>query len=539
MSLFSIGLSGLYAGQIALSSTGNNITNVNTPGYNREITKFAESGASGGVVVSSVERQFNQFITSQFNRSNSATQALTAYQNQITQIDSLLADSESGLPVMMQNFFASLSDLAGSPSDSAARQGLIGTADNLTAQFRSMSEYFGEMQEGVNSEVRNQVMQINNLSDNIAQLNKEISLTKAKTGDVPNALLNQRDQLVADLSTLVEVRLTIQDNDVYNVSLAGGMALVAGTNSFDLEAVASDSDPTRVSVAYRDGGNNLIPIKDSSIQGGELGGALRFREEALDTAENRLGQLALALAMSFNEQHNAGLDLNGDPGQDFFSFDNPKVYSNERNTSAAVVEGVFSDVGAVTTANYEISYDAATGYSVKNLSTKSVEATFPVGTTSFDVGGMTFSVTGTPNTGDKFMVKPFENMAGSIENVIRDVSEIAAASPVGDTGTGDNRNAQALYQLQFATTIEGSTNLNQGYASLVNDVANKSQIVAINQSAQSSLSDQLRAVQQSDSGVNLDEEAANLLKYQQYYQASARIIETASTVMDTVLGLKS
>lgn len=538
MSLYSIALSGLNAGQIALQTTGNNIANVNTPGYNREITKLAESSVMGGVTVSGVERQFNQFVASQLNQSQSATAALTSYQNQIQQIDSLLADSDSGLPVMMQNFFSSLQDLSGSASDPAARQGVIGTADNLTAQFRSLNSYFSEMQSSVNGEINDQVNQINNISSNIAKLNKEISFARAKTGEVPNGLLNQRDQLVSDLSQRIDVRVNVQDNGVYNISAGSGLSLVSGTNSFKMQAVTSFEDPTRTTLAYEDGAGNLIPVRETSIKGGSLGGVMQFRREALDEAESRLGQLAVTMAGSFNEQHMAGVDLNGDPGQAFFKVDNPRSFSNQLNTSTASLEASFTDTGQLSTSNFEITFTAATGYSVVDSKTRQQVATFPSTETTLSFGGMSVDVVGAPAEGDKFLVKPFHTAAQSFTNVIQDVSKIAAGQPGGGTGSGDNRNAQALYSLQFKPVIEGTSSLNKGYSGMVSDVANRSQIVSVNQTAQSSLTAQLRGVQQAESGVNLDEEAANLLRYQQYYQASARVIETATTMMDTILGIK-
>lgn len=539
MSLFSIGLSGLNAGQVALQTTGNNIVNVNTPGHNREITRFSESGVTNGTQITSVDRQFNQFVADQYNQSKSISSGLNAYMSQISQLDSLLSDLDSGLPVMMQNFFSSVQDLSSSASDSAARQGMIGSADNMTAQFRAMDNYLSEMQERVNGEVKDQVRQINNITSNIANLNKEISLVKAKTGQVPNALLNQRDELVSDLSERINIRVSTQDNGIYNIALGSGISLVSGSNTFNLEAVNSAEDPTRQTIAYRDGGNNLIPIPEKSVSGGSLGGVMSFRREALDATQNRLGQMAVSIGMAFNEVNKAGLDLEGNPGEDMFSVAEPRSYSNERNGSTAYLEGVFSSGVDVGLADFDIRFESATGYVVTNRLTGSEEATFGPGETSLTFGGMTFNVNGAPADGDRFLVRPFYSAAGGFDNKLTDGSKIAAALPDGDTGSGDNRNAMAMYDLQFERLVGGSSTFNQGYGSMINDIGNRSQMVKVNLSAQESLTQQLRGVQQSESGVNLDEEAANLLRFQQYYQASARIIETATTVMDTILGIRN
>lgn len=539
MSLFGIGLSGLNAGQVALQTTGNNIVNVNTPGHNREIARFSENGVTNGVHISSVDRQFNQFVADQYNQSKSISSGLSVYMSQISQLDSLLSDLDSGLPVMMQSFFSSIQDLSANASDSAARQGVIGAADNMTAQFRAMDNYLSEMQERVNGEIKDQVNQINNISANIANLNKEISLVKAKTGQIPNSLLNQRDQLVSELSERVNIRVSTQDNGIYNIAMGSGIALVAGTIPFKLEAVVSAEDPTRQTIAYRDGGGNLIPVPEKGITSGELGGVLAFRSEALDAAQNRLGQMAVAIGMAFNDVNKAGLDLEGNPGDNMFTVAEPRSYANERNTSTAFLEGVFSNGSEVGLADFDIRFDSATGYVVTNRLTGSEEATFAPTETTLEFGGMTFTVNGTPASGDRFLVRPFYSAAGSFDNALSDGSKIAAALPDGDTGIGDNRNAMAMYDLQFDRLVGGTSTFNQGYGAMINDIGNRSQMIKVNLSAQESLTQQLRGVQQAESGVNLDEEAANLLRFQQYYQASARIIETASTVMDTILGIKN
>ena len=131
MSMFSIGLSGLNAAQNALNTTSNNISNMFTPGYNRELTQLGEGRAGGGVRVNDIERQFNTYVADQLNSAKTQSSALSTYYGQITQIDNLLADRAAGLAPLMQGFFSSLEDLAASPSDPAARQGVLGQANTL------------------------------------------------------------------------------------------------------------------------------------------------------------------------------------------------------------------------------------------------------------------------------------------------------------------------------------------------------------------------------------------------------------------------
>ncbi|WP_163649423.1 flagellar hook-associated protein FlgK [Modicisalibacter sp. 'Wilcox'] len=541
MSLFSTGLSGLNAAQVALQTAGTNVSNVYTPGYNRQVTQLGETQpAGGGVQVNDVERQFNQYIASQLNAATSRSSALETYNTQASQIDNLLADSDSGLAPLMQSFFSSMEDLAGAPSDPAARQGVIGTADTLTGQFRAFDSYLDDMQSGINGQIRDEVTQINNTADQLAKLNRQISLTKAKTGDIPNNLLNQRDHMVATLSERLDVSLSVQDGDTYNVMLGNGQPLVAGNRSYTLEAVPSSADPSRTVVAYNDPGGSQVELRDSTFEGGTLGGLMTFRRETLDKTQNQLGQMALSLAAGFNDQHRAGQDLNGDPGGDFFDIGGPTVFSKDTNNGTANFSAEFSDVSKVTSGDYELRYDKNQDeFSVTRLDTgaqlDSSEVTWDSGKLSFD--GVTLTVDNKANlkNGDVYQLQPTRNLAGTLNNVIHDTSKIAAAET---DAAGDNANALKLQNLQNADLVGGKASLSESYASMVSDVGNRTNVVQANLDAQNTLTEQLKQVQQSESGVNLDEEAANLIRFQQYYQANAKVIQTASTVFDSILGIR-
>ncbi|MBB4865371.1 flagellar hook-associated protein 1 FlgK [Pseudomonas nitritireducens] len=536
MSLFSTGLSGLNAAQIALSVTGNNLTNVDTPGYNRQIAKLTENLMSSGVQVTTIERQFDSFVAAQLNKSTSLSSSLSSYSDKISQLDALLGNDDANVSTMMNSFFSSLKDLASEPADTAARQGVIGSADNMTAQFRSLDSYIKSLYDGVNSEISSDVNQINNLASDIANLNKQISLARAKSSDEPNALLDQRDYLVSQLSQFVNVSVVDQGGS-YNVTIGNGLSLVAGTNSFKLEAMQSAEDPTRTTIGYRDGNGNLTQVREKFITGGSLGGVLQFRNEALTSAQNRLGQLAITLAMSFNDQHAKGVDLSGNAGTQFFSVADPVTYTNAKNTGTASLDSKFTDASQVALYDYNISYNSTSGYTVTRQDTGEVLNTFPVGTTTLSFGGMELTVNGTPADGDKFLVRPLEQAAATMENLVTDVGQIAAGSPTGGTGTGDNRNALALQALQTAKTVGGVSTFNQAYASMVTDIGNRSAVAQTNLKVQNALTDQLSALQQSDSGVNMDEEAANLIKFQQYYQASAKVIDAAKNTFDSILAI--
>lgn len=544
MSMFSIGVGGLSAAQNALNTTSNNISNVYTPGYNRELVILGEARGDGGVRVNDIQRQFDQFVAGQLNQSTSTSKGLEAYQMQINQIDNLLADDEAGLAPIMQKFFSAVQDLANSPSDPAARQGFLGAADILSSQFRSFDGFINDMQRGINGQVRDEVTQINALSEQLAALNKDISLARARTGDAPLSLLNQRDHLITELSEHLDLQLNIQDGKSYNVSLPNGQPLVTGANAFRLEPVTAPNDPQRIVPGYRDGSGTLTALPENMIQGGTLGGLLQVRMDAIDRTQNMLGQLSVSFAAAINAVHQTGVDAEGNPGQPLFAMGTPAAIANRLNTSAVTATAAF-DLDAMDKlkpADYTVRFNALGEPEVtrKDNGQQLVNGDdfdWDAGSNTLAVGGINVTFSGPPQNNDRFELQPVRRAAGELTNLISDLGAVVTSMP--DGGSGDNRVALAMQRLQDERTVGGEATFNQAYAALSSDIGNKTNVVNANMQARQGLTDQLRAVQQSQSGVNLDEEAANLLKFQQFYAANARVIDTASNLFDTILGLRN
>lgn len=656
MSIFSIGVSGLNAAQNALNTTSNNISNVYTPGYNREVSLLGESRGDGGVQVNDVQRQFNRFVADQLNAATSKTSALETYRQQVDQVDSLLADREAGLSPLIQDFFSATEDLASAPSDPAARQGVLGAADTLSAQFRAFDGYLQDLQSGVNGQIRDEVTQINNATDQLANTNREIALARASRGEAPNDLLNQRDQAVADLNERLGIRLNVQDGETYNVTLPNGQPLVTGTNQFDLKAVESPGDPQRTVVGYVDAAGNDVPLDEDLITGGTLGGLTQFRAETLDKTQNQIGQLAVSFGISVNEQQSLGLDLNGETGEPLFNIGEPRAFGRDGNSSDNLISEIKFDkanIDQLRPTDYEVrvgnlsSPPEASDFTVtrtdtgETLDSSTNEVSLDGNALSFGGVSLSFNNVNNLQEGDRFDVQPVRRGARGIESAIADGDKIAAASGIetsgdmdvsleaaestqplqngkyqltlqsngklifndsgeyddvpqditvngetrnvggsgfvadtetpagsmkpndqlvvdglrftvnslpesGDTtltleqgsaSSGDNRNALELQSLQERDAVGGSATLSGAYASIVSDVGNRTNITQVNLDAQEGLTEQLEEVQQSESGVNLDEEAANLIRYQQFYQANAQVIETGSTILDTILGV--
>ena len=550
-SLMNTAMSGLSAAQYALSTVSNNITNFQVAGYNRQNTIFAQNGGTlspagfigNGVAVTGVNREYNAFITNQLRASQTQSSGLTTYYQQISQIDNLLANTSNNISTTVQSFFSNLQNLVSNAGDDAARKTVLGKAEGLVNQFQNADKYLRDMDTGVNQKISASATQINNYSEQIAKLNDQITRLRGSSGSEPNALLDQRDQLVTELNQIVAVTVTQQDGDTYNVSFAGGLSLVQGPKSYQVEAIPSSADATRMTLGYKHGTGDTLEIDEGRITSGSLGGTLKFRSEALDSARNQLGQLALVMADSFNTQHKAGFDANEKKGEDFFSYAKPSVLKNAKNQGDSGLTVSYVKTSEVKASDYTVEFDGQ-AWQVTRLSdntkvpTTAGKDTNGKPTLNFD--GLAVSITdGTqgPQARDKFTVKTVSNVAANLQVAIKDSSMIAARG-TQDGGASDNVNAQALLNLQTQKLVDGKATFSGAYAGLVSNVGNQTATAKTNSTAQANIVKQLTVEQQSISGVNLDEEYGNLQRFQQYYLANAQVIQTASTLFNALLNLR-
>ncbi|CAI0751949.1 flagellar hook-associated protein FlgK [Serratia entomophila] len=545
-SLINTAMSGLNAAQVALSTVSNNISNYNVAGYNRQTAILAQNGGlstmngfiGNGVTVTSVNREYNQFITTQLRGAQSNAEAQGTYYDKISQIDNLLASKTNSLSTNMQDFFTNLQNLVSNSGDDAARQTVLGKGNGLVNQFNNTDKYLRDMDSGVNQQIGDSAQQINSYSQQIARLNDEITRLRGSGGE-PNALLDQRDQLVTELNKVVGVQVTQQDGDAYTVSFANGLTLVQGSTTYQVAAVPSSSDPSRLTLGY-DRGHGASEVPEGQINSGSLSGVMKFRSETLDSARNQLGQIALALADSFNQQHRAGFDLDGDAGTDFFSFGGGRVVDNTRNTGDVSLSVSYTDTGKVKANDYRVEFDGSNWQVSRlpdNVKVNATAGTDADGKPTLNFDGLQVSIDGDAQAKDSFTVKPVSDVAGTLKVAISDSSKIAAAGK-DDSGRGDNDNAKKLIDLQTQKRVDGKATFSGAYAGLVSSIGNQTASAKVATTSQANIVTQLARQQQSISGVNLDEEYGELLRFQQYYMANAKVVETASSLFDTLLSIR-
>ena len=543
-SIINSAMSGLSAAQAALSTTSNNISNYTVAGYSRQTTILAEANSTlqgksyygNGVNVTGVQREYDGFIAAQLRGSSANYNAANTQYSQVSNIDDLMSTSTTNLSTAIQGFFSNMQNVVSNANDPAARQSMLSNSQGLVNQFQTQAQYLTNMQNSVNTNIASNVDQINTFTTQISNLNQQIAKLSTANGATPNDLLDQRDQLVNGLNNIVGVTVSQQDGS-YSVSMANGTSLVNGFQSTKLVAMPSSSDLTRTTVGYVDPQAGNVEIPESSLTTGSLGGMLSFRSQDLDLAQNQLGQLAAAFTTSFNTVHKQGFDSNGNQGVDFFNIGSPTVQGNSKNTSSATLTAAWTNTSALQASNYTVSYDG-TNWSATRLSDNTKTTLTPTtsgGATTLNLDGMSLTVNGTPNAKDSFLVKPVQNVVNGMSVAITSGSQIAAAAATG--GESDNRNAQKLLALQDAKVVNGNATISQAYGAMVSTVGNKTQALKTASTTQQNVVTQLTNRQQSVSGVNLDEEYANLTKYQQYYMANAQVLKTASTVFDALLSI--
>ena len=448
--LFDVGLSGLLTAQRGLTTTGHNIANVNTPGYSRQRVELAARPPQGlgdgfvgsGVEINTVSRIFNSFLIDQVRNTTASARQLNRFHNLAQQIDGLLANPSSGLAPALQDFFAALHELSDDPSSIPARQVLLGEADTLVNRFRTLDQQIRDVRRSTDVELREVVTEINTLTAQVGELNRRIALAQASAnGNAPNDLLDQREEVIRQLSERIGVSTFADNSGNINVTNGGGQALVVGTTIANLDVVSNPFDPTRVEIGYTVSGTTAIV--SNLLDGGELNGVLDFRRQVLDPAQDALGRVALGVSAQVNIQHQLGVDLDGLLGGNFFnslSSVSPVVLSNNGNTGlpAAAVTVTVSDVGIVGDTEYLLERTGAT-HTLTRLSDNTVFTltSFPSGDETVD--GMTLTLgAGVIADGDSFVIQPVRNAARDIALAISQARAVAAAAPIRTAASLNN-----------------------------------------------------------------------------------------------------
>ena len=550
----SIGTSALSALQRAISTTGHNIANVNTEGYSKQSVIFGARppqdigvGYLGsGTQIESIDRAFNQFLTADMQTRTASNSFFQLYSTTAGRLDELLADPSTSLSEAMDQFFAAAEAVSNSPTSLPERQVMLSEAETLVQRFQYVVGRVDDVATELNSRIETSVAEINQLSENIAVLNREIANATARGTGVPNDLLDQRDLLVTRLSGLVKTSTQPQEDGALNVFIGRGQPLIIGANA---ETLATELDPQlsgtlRVTLTA---GPSISADVSSFLTGGELGAALTAADELIEPTRRELNLLAAGFAETFNAIQEGGDDLQGVDGVPMFTpvedivRTASDVNDNTPNSGNATVSFTVTDVTQLTGDSYELEYTAG-GVTLKNLTTNSLTTltSNPQTVDGFEINysALVPGAGAGANEGDAFIIDPVFQAARLISVEIDDPGLIAAAAD--GQAAGNNENVLAMIELRDQSLLKGgTTSFTDMYSSLVTDVAVRTQRAKSSAETEATLLSSAIERQSNLQGVSLDEEAANLIRFQQAYQAAAQIVAVAGEVFDTLIAATS
>ncbi|WP_101047105.1 flagellar hook-associated protein FlgK [Macromonas nakdongensis] len=469
MSSLNIATRALTTNLSALQVVGNNIANVNTEGYSRQVVSFNSvagqrlggSYFGKGVELESVTRIYDQLLAREAQLTQSVASSEAVLYQRLQQVEDLFPMGESGLGAALNDALNAWVDVSSSPTDLTARTVVLSRTEDFTQQLNSITKTLDELWVSARQQVDATMTSINELAKQIAALNVRIVEGQSATA-VPNELLDQRDQLLRQLNTHIQTTAVVSDSGAMTVFVGGSLPLVLGGEAFKLarsdtlDPPPTDAplDPKQIGIALdRDG--QPYSISQDLLRGGELNGLVRFINNELNDATNLLGRMALGTAVQMNEQHALGLNLNGDMQPDnplfslaggYLSMDGIDVSFSAipSRTSAPALTATVEDPSAFIASNYEVRItDAAavppTGSMVRLSDGKAFAFTVDTANnnqlvfgsgTSLD--GLGFSLAASPAlaSGDRYLIKPFADASRNIGVAISRPEQLAAASAV-------------------------------------------------------------------------------------------------------------
>lgn len=653
--LLQIGSSGVLGHQKMLHTTGNNISNVNTDGYNRQRIINKSQIDDMGLGRESAGREINRYAAAEVLLDTSVASNRAKFLSEITRTDLVLSDKSNNLDDGVSTLFESLHTSNDDPTSLSNRQLAISDAKNLVTSFRNVGKQLSNQLKTANNEISEKPAVLNSMINQIFTFNKEIMVAENTSKGVSGALLDQRDKAIRDLAAEIDISTLANDNGTISINLLSGQPLVMQSSITQFEPQPGNPHSDRTEFVLKID-NNELKLQDTEL-GGNVGALFEFRDRAVIPTLREIGQLSLGIADAFNVQNRMGLNLDGEVGKDIYTI--PATLAKGREDNSAIghvvtAKMVANEGSELTTSEYEVEMTSPTTFDVFEIkdgvksAALAVTGTFP-GPVELDEHGFELDFTaaaGGFQAGDSFLVNPTlfnmndfnvaitrpEDLAlASVLSASRDVnntstSELSvtqitdpslsftgnalnATAPqkivvngAGDydifNGTGalmgttsgalygfdlfansvpplnpgvgyevqmsgkpnpgetfslaynddaiaDNSNGLRLAGLENQDKLRrnhsknGETQMtfSEGISTLISNVGNKTRTARVDAAASDAKLTQSEEWVASTSGVSLDEEAANMVRYEQAYNASAQVVNISKEIFDTILNV--
>lgn len=521
---------GLQAQQAALDVTGHNMANANTEGYTRQIAGVKPSipltiNGMGkqltfgtGASMENIERARSSLVDRQFRWENSKYEYWAAKQESLQMVEGLMNEpSEYSLHNDLDKFWNAWSELAKNPENMGARSVLRERASSLVDTLHHIDRQITDLQKDLNSAVKIQVRQINNIADQIQELNIQIKRAEVAL-DNPNDLRDQRDALVDKLSKLVPVRVTESQDSNFSDRQVGIFKVMIGNENDNKNVLIDDQtvkklqdpppeDANSFSRVIWEGDTN-VPANyvDLGFNMGRLQANMETRDLYLTKFRTSFNTMAQGLANAVNALHQQGQGLkaettmtgDGPVGIDFFV--------NTKDPSATSPPAL----PAVTAAN--IALNPVIDGDVDRIAT----------------GRIPLDTTNTPPT----------HAEDSEGNPLVEVGDSEIALAISSLAEGwESLNTEIENDLFGAddTRPVDASSFGEFYGSVIAQMGVDVQQAERMAEGQSVLVNHMSVQKESAYGVSLDEEMANMVKYQKSYAAAARLVTMIDSMLEKVL----
>lgn len=488
----------LEAQQTALDITGHNIANANTQGYTRQIASLRATTPDSipnlghnislgtGVTLDYIGRARDSFVDRQYRWESSKQGYWGTQQDMLQKVEGMFNEpSDNSLSSDLNNFWNAWSDLSKDPENMGARSVVRERALALTDSFHHTAQQISDKQGDIEANVKVQVHQINNYADQIKSLNDQIKRAEV-AGDNPNDLRDSRDQLVDELSQIVSVRVVETKDPKFTDRSVNNYKVIIGDENSPDNTLVDDStvrhliDPPPLSggvsqVQWEDKAGTSVALGNEM---GQLGANLELRDNYLVKLGKQFDTLAQGVVDAVNQIHKTGQGLSASTGIDFFTM-----------TQANGTEGAVTASAANITAS-NIRLNSVISSDLSQIATGKI--TTPVA------------------VGDGSVAQALSTLATGW-SALTDLSSTPIASLSSSSSIGDFYGASIA---QLGVDVQQANRMKSGEDVLVTHISNQ---------------------RESYSGVSLDEEMTNLVKFQKSYAAAARMVTMMDDMLNTIV----
>ena len=540
-----IGLSALQTQKKSIETTGHNIANANNEDFSRQraiqttkqpnLLPGSNFQMGSGVKVADIERIQDEFINQQVREESQEAGYWNQIQQGMERIEYIFNEpSDSGLQSAFDSFWNSLQDLNTNPSDTATRAAVKNQGMVLTKAFRNINEQMSDYKRSLNGDVDKTVNEINSIADRISNYNKQIT-TALASNNKPNDLLDKREALYNELNELVTVKGSTDNVGNLNITVDGKKLV----NKFDTNTLKTQKHGTYEDKIVVDLNGKEVEVNP---QGGELKGIMDVRDTEIPTYLDKVDDMAKSLVDQFNKKHSNGFDLNGETGNDFFQINNsydrasrgievhPDIKADEGINKIAA--GNYSEDPGIVSA--EIinpgNIDTSKYYKATITEESDTEFRYKIYETTTDPDNPLYEGTVTKGEAVKFDDQGTDDFELTF-------NKTGETNFNFNTNQGNGNNASSLAESINQDEVLNGATITDNYQALISTVGVNAQRADQMKNSQQDLVKQLGNIKESISGVSLDEEMANMIKYQQGYNAAAKLITKTDEMLQTLMGM--